>query len=81
VCECDVRKKYDSPLEPLIAGVFAELERSMINSRTKAGIEKAKFNGVKFGRPFGSTNQKTEDKIERIKFFIEADKGNDCECV
>ncbi|KAJ6634500.1 Transposon Tn917 resolvase, partial [Pseudolycoriella hygida] len=60
-----------------IAGVFAELERSMINSRTKAGIEKAKFNGVKFGRPFGSTNKKTADKIERIKIFIKANKSYD----
>ena len=30
-----------------IAGVFAELERSMIDARTKAGIEKAKLNGIK----------------------------------
>ena len=34
-----------------IAGVFAELERSMINARTKAGISKARADGVKFGRP------------------------------
>ena len=29
-----------------IAGVFAELERGMINARTKAGIAKAKLDGV-----------------------------------
>ena len=33
-----------------IAGVFAELERGMISARTKAGIAKAKIDGVKFGR-------------------------------
>ena len=34
-----------------IAGVFAELERGMINARTKAGIAKARADGVKFGSP------------------------------
>ena len=33
-----------------IAGVFAELERSLINSRTKAGIKLAREQGTKFGR-------------------------------
>lgn len=42
-----------------ITGVFAELERGMIRSRTKAGIEKAKLDGVKFGRAIGSTNKNT----------------------
>lgn len=58
-----------------IAGVFAELERGMINSRTKAGIDKAKFDGVKFGRTVGSTNKKTADKIEKIKIFLGAGKS------
>lgn len=34
-----------------MTGVFAELERRMINERTRAGIEEAKKNGIKFGRP------------------------------
>jgi DNA invertase Pin-like site-specific DNA recombinase len=34
-----------------ILGAFAEFERAMINSRTKAGREKALAKGVKFGRP------------------------------
>ena len=34
-----------------ILGAFAEFERSMINSRTKAGREQALNKGVKFGRP------------------------------
>lgn len=60
-----------------IAGVFAELERSMINSRTKAGIAKAKLDGVKFGRTVGSTNKTTAGKIERIEIFLKADKTYD----
>lgn len=58
-----------------IAGVFAELERSMINARTKAGIEKARRKGVKFGRPLGSTNYNTNYKHERIIIFLEAKKS------
>lgn len=69
-----------------IAGVFAELERSMINARTKAGtepvysgtssgIEKAKREGVKFGRPIGSKNNNTDYKYERIKIFLQAKKS------
>ena len=34
-----------------ILGAFAEFERNMINSRTKAGREQAQNKGVKFGRP------------------------------
>jgi DNA invertase Pin-like site-specific DNA recombinase len=60
-----------------IAGVFAELERSMINSRTKAGIANAKLNGVKFGRIAGSSNKTTLGKIEKIKIFLEAGKTYD----
>jgi len=60
-----------------IAGVFAELERGMINARTKAGIEKAKIDGVKFGRTLGSKNPKTADKLEKIKIFLRADKSYD----
>lgn len=60
-----------------IAGVFAELERGMINARTKAGIAKAKIDGVKFGRTLGSKNPKTADKIEKIKIFLRAGKSYD----
>lgn len=60
-----------------IAGVFAELERGMINARTKAGIVKAKIDGVKFGRTLGSKNRKTADKIEKIKIFLQAGKSYD----
>jgi DNA invertase Pin-like site-specific DNA recombinase len=60
-----------------IAGVFAELERGMINARTKAGIEKAKNDGIKFGRTTGSKNKNTADKIERIGIFLRAGKSYD----
>jgi DNA invertase Pin-like site-specific DNA recombinase len=60
-----------------IAGVFAELERGMINARTKAGIVKAKSDGVKFGRTLGSKNPKTANKIEKIKIFLKAGKSYD----
>ena len=42
-------------------GVFAEFERSMIQDRVKAGLERAKSNGQKLGRP--STNFKKESEI------------------
>ena len=60
-----------------IAGVFAELERGMINTRTKAGIEKARADGVKFGRRVGSKNKSTAGKIEKIKMFLQAKKTYD----
>jgi len=36
-----------------ILGAFAEFERNLINQRTRAGKEKAKMKGIKFGRPKG----------------------------
>lgn len=60
-----------------IAGVFAELERGMINARTKAGIQKARKDGVKFGRIRGSKNKTTPDKLEKIKIFLQAGKCYD----
>ncbi len=57
-----------------IAGVFAELERGMINARTQAGITKARAYGVKFGRMLGSKNKTTQAKIEKIKIFLQAGK-------
>lgn len=60
-----------------IAGVFAELERSMINARTKAGIERAKLGGVKFGRTVGSINKTTAGKIEKTKIFLKVGKTYD----
>ena len=60
-----------------IAGVFAELERGMIESRTKGGIEKARLDGVKFGRPVGKINRNSIFKAERIRIFLKAGKSYD----
>lgn len=60
-----------------IAAVFAELERGMINARTRTGIEKARNDGIKFGRSIGSKNQKTAYKNERIEIFLRAGKSYD----
>ena len=40
-----------------LCGVFAELERSIIQERVKAGLERARAKGVTLGRP------KTSDKV------------------
>jgi len=52
-------------------GVFAEFERSMIQERVKSGIERAKANGVKLGRPKvpNKTKQAVLDARERGDSF------------
>lgn len=60
-----------------IAGVFAELERGMINARTKAGIQKARADGVKFGRVVGSQNKSTIKNQENIRIYLQAGKSYD----
>jgi DNA invertase Pin-like site-specific DNA recombinase len=49
----------------------------MINARTKAGIEKAKLDGVKFGRTTGSTNKTTAAKLEKIRIYLGVGKSYD----
>lgn len=49
----------------------------MINARTKAGIERAKLGGVKFGRTVASINKTTAGKIEKIKIFLKVGKTYD----
>lgn len=44
-------------------GVFSEFERSMIQERVKAGLERAKANGKTLGRP--KVSSKTEDAIRK----------------
>jgi len=46
-----------------VMALAAEIERDFIRSRTKEGMEKAKLNGVKIGRPKGSTGVKKLDKV------------------
>jgi DNA invertase Pin-like site-specific DNA recombinase len=44
-----------------ITGAFAEFERAMIQSRVKAGLERARARGVRLGRP--TIEPKVEDAI------------------
>ena len=50
-------------------GVLAELERSLISGRTRAGVKAAKRRGVKFGR----TVKLTPEQIDHARKLI--DKG------
>lgn len=47
-----------------LCGVFAELERSIIQERVKAGLEWARANGKKLGRP--RMDPKTEKRIRQL---------------
>jgi DNA invertase Pin-like site-specific DNA recombinase len=47
-----------------LCGVFAELERSIIQERVKAGIERARANGKKLGRP--RTDVQVEQRIRDL---------------
>lgn len=48
-------------------GVLAELERSLISERTRAGVKAAKRRGVKFGRK----RKMTSEQIEHARKLIE----------
>ena len=48
-------------------GVLAELERSLISERTRAGIKAAKGRGVKFGRKPKLTPQQIEHAREQVE--------------
>ena len=56
-----------------ILGAFAEFERNMINSRTKAGREQAMNRGVRFGRPPLKT--RNGNFIDRRKVIELKDRG------
>lgn len=51
-----------------MAGIFAEMERSLIAERTKAGIKRAKEDGVKFGRP----SKSDKALVNKAKRFYES---------
>lgn len=63
-------------------GVFAEFERGMIRERIRAGIDRAKANGSKFGRP--AIEERKEARIRemiaagasRAKIMLELGCGN-----
>jgi DNA invertase Pin-like site-specific DNA recombinase len=48
-----------------MCGVFAEFERSMIQERVKAGLARAKAEGVRLGRKPASP--KTEERIRELR--------------
>lgn len=48
-------------------GAFAEFERQMIRERTRAGLDRAKTNGTKLGRPRKMTKSQKEKAIELLK--------------
>lgn len=69
-------KLDDNPSNMLmihILGAFAEFERAIISERTKAGLERAKAEGKKLGRPEGS-----KDKGRRKKggYYLRYKKSN-----
>lgn len=46
----------------------AEIERTLISSRTKEALARVKKDGKKLGRPFGSTGKnKLDDKRDKVK--------------
>ena len=47
-----------------MCGVFAEFERSMIQARVKAGLERAKASGKTLGRP--KTPPHIERRVQRL---------------
>jgi DNA invertase Pin-like site-specific DNA recombinase len=53
-------------------GVFAEFERSMIRSRVKAGLARARTHGTKSGKPIGQPPL-ARTKVEAIR--VELAKG------
>jgi len=52
-------------------GVLAELERSLISERTRAGVKAAKRRGVKFGRK----RKLTPQQIDHARILIAGDKS------
>ena len=58
----------------LLSG-FAQLERSFISERTKAGLEKAKAEGKMLGKPKGSISNCTQFEPFKEKIFEYLDLG------
>lgn len=54
-------------------GVFAEFERAMIQERVKAGIARARDEGVKLGRP--KIEERDSKKAAAVRAALAADKG------
>ncbi|MBQ9089724.1 MAG: recombinase family protein [Alphaproteobacteria bacterium] len=54
-------------------GLSAEIERSLIQSRTREALARIKADGRKLGRPFGSHNQelKLSQEAEKIHMYLQ----------
>ncbi len=50
-----------------IYAYLAEEEKKLISQRTKAGIEKARLNGKKLGRPYNTLNSQYDRDVTKIK--------------
>jgi DNA invertase Pin-like site-specific DNA recombinase len=50
-----------------MSGVFAEFERSMIQERVRAGLERAKAQGKRLGRPRVSTETEARIRYRRAQ--------------
>lgn len=64
---------FKNPASKLLLSFYAymaETERDFISQRTKAGLVKAKQNGKKLGRPFGSLNSCYDKDIEKVKELL-----------
>jgi DNA invertase Pin-like site-specific DNA recombinase len=53
-------------------GIFSEFERSIIRSRVKAGMARARIHGTKSGKPIGQ-QPLAQHKVEAIR--VELQKG------
>jgi DNA invertase Pin-like site-specific DNA recombinase len=52
-----------------LVATFAEFERELISERTRAGLEAAKRNGTKTGRPIGRPALVSPDLVNEIVFW------------
>lgn len=65
---------FKNPASKLLLSFYAymaETERDFIPQRTKAGLAKAKANGKKLGRPFGSLSSIYDKDVDKIKELID----------
>jgi 3-hydroxybutyryl-CoA dehydrogenase len=67
---CEV-KIFDTNQEAL------SKSKALLETTLSKLVEKAKIDGVKFGRTLGSKNPKTAAKIEKMKIFLRAGKSYD----
>lgn len=65
---------FQNPASKLLLSFYAymaETERDFISQRTKAGLAKAKANGKKLGRPFGSLSSIYDKDADKIKELVD----------